>query len=173
MLATADAVADGLTLRAATELDWSVAIIALCKAVEFEVVRLITEPLRDQTAGTDLSGDLADRDFSRMARFCKGGRPVELGAIAFFMSAVVRSDRADRSPLATALKSLTRRGPQSDWLFASDGFVERVRQLTQRYRNPAAHTALLNAEDYLSCVEVIRGDDGILWRLLEAVDENN
>ncbi|MDX3849188.1 hypothetical protein [Streptomyces sp. AK02-01A] len=170
MLATAEAVADGFALKMATELDWSAAIIGLCKAVELETGRLIGEPLRDAASGRDLAIDLADRDFSRMARFCKGGNPIELGAFAHFVEAVARSPRSANSPLASILRSLILRWPRSDWLFAADGFAPRVRTLTRQYRNPAAHTTLLTEAEYRSCAEAVQGADGILWKLLAAVE---
>ena len=83
MLATAHAITH--TLRAATGLDWSVAIIALCKAVEVEAGRCISQPLKDAVVGLDLRQDVNDRDFSRVARFCAGtSPPPELGSLIYF-----------------------------------------------------------------------------------------
>jgi hypothetical protein len=45
-------------LRSATGLDWSVAIIGLCKATEIEVVHRIAEPLRLAASGQDMTADL-------------------------------------------------------------------------------------------------------------------
>ncbi|WP_327388071.1 hypothetical protein [Streptomyces sp. NBC_01207] len=170
MLATAEAVADGFAVKMATELDWSAAVIGLCKAVELEAVRLICDPLRHAVSDLDLASDLADRDFRRMAQFCKRGKPIELGTLAHFLEAMARSQNAASSPLASALRSLALQWPQSDWLFEADGFVARVRTLTKNYRNPAAHTALLSQVEYHSCVEVVQGRDGLLWKMLTSVD---
>lgn len=170
MLATAEAVADGFAVKMATELDWSAAIIGLCKAVELEALRLICDPLRHAVSDLDLATDLADRDFRRMAQFCKRGKPIELGTLAHFMEATTRSQNNGTSPLASALRSLALQWPRSDWLFEADGFVAKVRMLTKNYRNPAAHTALLSHAEYRSCVEVVQGKDGLLWKMLTSVD---
>lgn len=52
------------------DLDWSPAVIMLCKAFEKETnVRLLI-PLREKTCGRDLKADMSDEDLSRIARFC-------------------------------------------------------------------------------------------------------
>ena len=61
MLATAHAVTTAL--RNATGLDWSVAIIGLCKAVEVEAVQRIAEPLRLAARCHDIGADMADPGF--------------------------------------------------------------------------------------------------------------
>ena len=170
MLATAEAVADGFAVKMATELDWSAAVIGLCKAVELEAVRLICEPLCHAVSDLDLASDLANRDFRRMAQFCKRGKPIELGTLAHFLEAMARSQNAASSPLASGLRSLALQWPRSDWLFEADGFVATVRTLTKNYRNPAAHTALLSRAEYRSCVELVQGRDGLLWKMHTSVD---
>ena len=71
-LATAEAVSGAL--RHTSGLDWSAAIICLCKAVELEVVRCVAEPWRDATAGLDLAADLKDKDLMRVAATARDGR---------------------------------------------------------------------------------------------------
>jgi hypothetical protein len=170
MLATAEAVADGFAVRMATELDWSAAVIGLCKAVELEAVRLICEPLCSAVSEVDLASDLAARDFRRMALFCKRGAPIELGTIAHFLGAATSSQNSAMSPLVSTLRSLARQWPRSDWLFDVDGFAASVRALAKNYRNPAAHTTLLSRVEYHACVELVQGEDGILWKMLAAVE---
>ncbi|MGW2723454.1 hypothetical protein [Streptomyces sp. NPDC001492] len=170
MLATAAAVADGFAVKTATELDWSAAVIGLCKAVELEAVRLICDPLSTAVSGMELADDLRDRGFQRMAQYCKSGKPVELGTLGYFMRSVAGSPRSATSPIASAMRTLASRWPRSDWLFKADGFPEDVRILTKNYRNPAAHTELLSEAQYRACAELVQGTDGVLWKVLAAVD---
>lgn len=168
MLATSEAVASGLALKA-TELDWSAAIIGLCKAVEIEAARLVAEPLRRSVEGLDLSDDLHNRDTKRMAHFCNGsGNPPELGALGHFLATVGKQrKREGESVLSVALRGISRDWPNSEWLFEKneDGFIKSVKRLAQEYRNPAAHTELLTQEEYDSCNKMIQGEKGILWNL--------
>jgi hypothetical protein len=170
VLSTAEAVASSLA-AAATELDWSAAIIGLCKAVEIEAVRLLVVPLKASVAQLDLSGDLSDRDMQRVARYCAGrGAPPELGTLAHFITAAgdPRRHRVS-STLVASLRLLVRAWPTSDWLVAPDGFPTSVANLTRTFRNPAAHTELLDETAYQACSNLVQGEDGILWRLLVAV----
>jgi len=56
MLASAYAVTSAL--QSATGLDWSVAVMGLCKAVEVESVHRIAEPLRLAVADQDISAEV-------------------------------------------------------------------------------------------------------------------
>lgn len=168
-LSTAEAVASSLS-AAATELDWSAAIIGLCKTVEIEAVRLLVVPLKASVAQLDLSGDLSDRDMQRVARFCAGrGRPPELGTLAHFITAANDPRRhSASSTLVASLRLLVRAWPASDWLLALDGFATSVASLTRTFRNPAAHTELLDETAYQACSTLVQGEDGISWKLLVA-----
>jgi hypothetical protein len=172
MLATAHAVT--AVLRGVTGLDWSVAIIGLCKAVEVEAVHRIVEPLRLAANGQDLSAELKDRDFARVARYCadKANAP-ELGSLEHFLRTAINSKkRAETSVLVTALRSAAKAWPSADWLFTIGGFTDAVGQLTREYRNPAAHTALLGEEDFIHCATLVHGQDGLLWRLIVATSRS-
>ncbi len=168
MLATAHAVT--AALRSATGLDWSVAIIGLCKAVEIEVVHRIAEPLRLAASGQDMTADLKDVEFARVARYCAGtASPPELGSLARFLRTAANSKkRAETSVLVAALRAATKAWPSADWLFTKGGFMDAVEHLTREYRNPAAHTALLGEEDFTRCTRLVHGQDGLLWRLIVA-----
>ncbi|MFF8768331.1 hypothetical protein ACF07Q_27775 [Nocardiopsis dassonvillei] len=171
MLATSEAVASGLSLKA-TELDWSAAVIGLCKAVEIEAIRLVVEPLRRSVEGRDLSRDLKDQGMKRMARFCSGsGYPPELGAFGYFLAAVGKQRRQEEeSVISAAMRDIGRDWPNSGLLFESNegGFISSVKHVAREYRNPAAHTALLTRKEYDSCNEMIQGEGGILWNLYTA-----
>jgi hypothetical protein len=168
MLATAHAVTTAL--RGATGLDWSVAIIGLCKAVEIEVVHRIAEPLRLAATGQDMSVDARDPEFARVVRYCQGTASApELGSLARFLRTAANSKkRAETSPLVAALRAVTKAWPSADWLFTRGGFPDAVDHLTREYRNPAAHTALLGEADFTHCTRLVHGQDGLLWRLIVA-----
>lgn len=168
MLATAHAVTTAL--RNATGLDWSVAIIGLCKAVEVEAVQRIAEPLRLAARCHDIGADMADPDFGRMARYCVGkANAPELGSLAHFLRTAANSQRrAATSALVAALRAVAKPWPSADWLFAKGGLADSVERLTREYRNPAAHTTLLSEQDFTRCCGLVHGDDGLLWRLVVA-----
>ncbi len=173
MLATAHAVAP--TLRSATGLDWSVAIIGVCKAVEVEAVHRIAEPLRLATSGQDMTVDMKHGDFARVARYCAGrANAPELGSLAHFLRTAANSKkRTETSVLVAALRAAAKTWPTADWLFAKGGFTDVVEQLTHEYRNPAAHTALLDEEDFARCSMLVLGQDGLLWRLIVATSRSS
>jgi hypothetical protein len=60
LLATSNYVAT--QLEGTTSLDWSAAIIGLCKAVEVELVARLIEPLRSAAQDSDLQVDIDDKD---------------------------------------------------------------------------------------------------------------
>ena len=173
MLATAHAVAP--TLRGATGLDWSVAIIGVCKAVEVEAVHRIAEPLRLAASGQDMTVEMKDGDFARVARYCDGrANAPELGSLVHFLRTAANSKkRAETSVLVTALRAVAKAWPSADWLFTKGGFTDVVEQLTREYRNPAAHTALLDEEDFARCSRLVLGQDGLLWRLIVATSPSS
>lgn len=57
-------------LEKAPQLEWSPAIIDLCKAVEAEVVIRILLPLAVKSSDSDLSADKKDKDIGRVAASC-------------------------------------------------------------------------------------------------------
>lgn len=168
MLATTEAVR--ATLVNMTGLDWSAAVIGLCKAVEVEIVRRIAEPLRDATKQADLAGDLADKDFARFARYCAGRAPApEMGSLAYMLGVAARSKRrATHSPMLTALTRLGTGWTGGEWILAADGLAEQANALTRQFRNPAAHTAVLDKDDFDRCRDLVQGENGLLGRLIEA-----
>lgn len=168
MLATAHAIT--ASLRSATGLDWSVAIIGLCKAVEVEAVHRIAEPLRAAVSGRDLRAEMQSPDFARVARYCDGtAKAPELGTLAHFLRAVANSkNRAKTSELVAGVRIVAKAWPSADWLFRKDGFADAIQQLAREYRNPAAHTEIMDEEDFRRCSELIHGRDGLLWHLIVA-----
>lgn len=166
-IATAEHVALGL--GGDPQLEWSPAVIGLCKAVEHEVVGRIMLPLSAQVAQVDLSSDRTDRDWRRIAEFCAGStrKSPELGTIAHFLNAAIHSaDRRGTSPLLAGFTKLLANWPGSQWILAPSGLLKGLRDLTAQYRNRAAHTDALSRSDYSACRELVIGDEGLLWNLV-------
>jgi hypothetical protein len=168
-LGTAEFVAE--QLQGQESIEWSPAIIGLCKAVEYEVVARVLEPLRERCALLDLEQDLSDRDLKAVARWCNGERPQapELGTVAHVLTTAANSRRrADTSPLLRTLREQVHRSSRGAWVLDADGLAYAVVELTTRFRNPAAHTGSLGASDYAACRDLVLDADGLLWRLVDA-----
>ena len=168
-IATAEHVA--AQLEPDVQLEWSPAVIGLCKAVEFEVVTQILIPLRGKLIGTDLSADKQDSDLGRVARFCvdKPRKPPELGAFAFFLQTVIHSQRRRQSSaIVRAFLQLTGEWVGSNWILDPDSFHKSLLTLTTQFRNRAAHIDELDRDDYLGCRNLVIGEQGVLWQLLDS-----
>ncbi len=167
LLSTAEAVHAGLVPWQATDLDWSVAALPLCKAVEVEIGRLIAQPLREMARGLDLGPDAARGELKAMVKYCRSTSDTHmmLGPFIGFLNGVTAPESAD-GPLATAVRGMSRAWPYADWLFNPDGLAAALDQLRVRYRNPAAHTEILDQTAFEGCSSLVGGPDGLLWRLL-------
>jgi hypothetical protein len=168
-LGTAEFVAEQLVGQESVE--WSPAVIGLCKALEQEVTQRVLFPLRERVAAADLSDDSADKDLGRVARWCRGttDAPPELGAVAHMLQTALNSQRrADTSVLLRALRVEASARPRAGWLLAPDGLASGLSDVTSRFRNPAAHVEILDATDYHACADAVVGEGGLLWRLVEA-----
>jgi hypothetical protein len=89
-------------LEADPQLEWSPAVIGLCKAVEAEGVGRILQPLAAGASHEDLTADKNDKDIGRVATFCAdpSRKPPELGTFAHFLQTVTNSQRRrETSPL--------------------------------------------------------------------------
>jgi hypothetical protein len=168
MIATSHAVKGAL--QSATGLDWSAAVIGLCKAVEVEVMRAVVEPLRAAVAGIDIDADVQDKDLGRVARYCAGlAPPPELGSLIHFIGTAAHSKRrAAASALIKSLHQLAAQWPDGgEWILDTDGFLASATRLTQEFRNPAAHTELLDVDHFYACSRLVEAHGGLLHRLLE------
>lgn len=168
-LGTAVYVADALV---DVDLDWSAAILGLCKALEVELVRRLIDPLKSGMDRRD-SVDRQDRDLKRLTVYLadsEGRRPPELGAIAHFLTLATSSHhRAASSPLIYAFRSYVARMPGHLWISMGSA-SQAVSRVAREYRNPAAHTSTLTRLDYESCREAVVGEDGALWKLVDATE---
>jgi hypothetical protein len=165
-LATSEAVSKSLT--AEPGLDWSPAVIGLCKAVECEVQARLLVPLKSLLGGKALDTELKNKYLRRVAIFCSepSAHPPELGPVRYFLREVAGQDASAAGGLVTAFRRLILDWPGSDWLFAADGLPASLETLSGRFRNPAAHADELGPDAYAECRSLIIGDKGILWRLV-------
>lgn len=166
-VATAEHVA--IQLESDAQLEWSPAVIGLCKAVEAEVVHRILRPLAALARGEDLSSDKADKDIGRVAGFCADPKrkPPELGSFSHFLQTVIHSrERRQTSRLIGCFFRLSVDWIGSNWILAADGLHHALTLLTTSYRNRAAHIDELARRDYIDCRELVAGAQGLLWKLI-------
>lgn len=167
--ATSECVADTLTRE--ENLDWSPAIIGLCKAFELEIIERLVNPLKDISSKLVFSdADLKDKDFGRVASYCSG-KPMkapELGVINhFILTAMNSKERVETSAfLRDGFKTFLSKRPNSNWLIDKNGLVSSIDSLTKNFRNKAAHTDELEQSDYENCKQLVFGDTGIMWELI-------
>jgi hypothetical protein len=170
-IATAEYVAG--RLDADPQLEWSPAVIGLCKAIEAELNNRVLRPLAAVAARENLNADRQDKDIGKVAVFCADPKrkPPELGAFAHFLRTVIQdAERRGRSPLIGAFFKLASGWPGSQWLLQPAGLNAALRTLTAKYRNRAAHTDELGKADYAACRDHVIGRDGALWKLVVATD---
>lgn len=151
------------------ELEWSPAIIGLCKSVELEAVRILLRPLASQLAGANLAVDRNDKDYGRVAAFCDDPtrRPPELGTIVHFLRTLANSkQRREQSVLLQGFLKMVSNWSGSHWVLEDTGLAGFLNILTVDYRNRAAHTAELGQVEYNRCRDLVIGADGGLWKLL-------
>ncbi len=166
------ATAEHVAARHPSELEWSPAIIGLCKAVESEVVNRLIQPLAQQTASLDLTADMEDKDIGRVAAFCadQNRKSPELGAIAHFLQTVTHSQRRrGTSELIGVFLRISTDYKGSQWLLDPCGLHQSITKITTGFRNKAAHIDELSEVDYHQCRELVMGSDGILWKLNDSV----
>lgn len=172
-LATAEHVAR--QLDAAPQLEWSPAVIGLCKAVEIEVVGRILRPLASSSSPEDLAADRNDKDIGRVAAFCAEPqrKPPELGTFAHFLQTAVHSQhRRETSVLIRSFLRLAADWAGSQWLLDPNGFYRALETLTTNFRNRAAHIDELGKNDYLACRELVIGPQGLIWRLAVSTERH-
>jgi hypothetical protein len=155
------------------DLDWSAAVIGLCKAFEYELVARLVEPLRIRFGGhgDQLVQDRRDPELGRLASYLsrpEESRPPEMGWIATFLVTATQSERrAISSPLIHAFRDLLIQMPGHVWLTSGDASAA-ITLVTRTYRNPAAHTQVLTRADFLACSDAIVGESGALWMLVDS-----
>lgn len=149
-------------------LEWSPAVIGLCKAAEMELVAHLLQPLAKASGSRNLSADRADNDIGRVAAFCAEPtrKPPELGTIAHFLQTVAHSEsRRATSALVRAFLGVISEWTDATWVLSPTGLQRSLARLSSEFRNPAAHTDELSEGDYRACRDLVIGGEGILWRL--------
>ena len=162
-------------LQADPPLEWSGAVIGLCKAVEAEVVFRILRPLAARASRVDLGTDRSDKDLGRVAAYCadQTRKPPELGTFAHFLRTIIHSQhRYETSALLSCFLRLTAEWTGSHWLLDEKGFHSGLVRLTTSFRNRAAHIEELGKVDYVDCRELVIGFEGLLWKLLLATERH-
>lgn len=158
-------------LQGSPYLEWSPAVIGLCKAVETEIVSRILRPLAARASSVDLSIDKNDKDIGRITAFCAdpNRKPPELGSFTHFLQTVIHSrQRRDTSVLINCFLKQITEWTGSNWLLDSQGLCSVLENLTTNFRNRAAHIDELNKTDYIGCRDLVIGNQGILWQLVIA-----
>ena len=172
-IATAEHVAAALSVQ--PQLEWSPAVIGLCKAVESEVIQRVVLPLAERCDDLDLAEDKRDKDIGRLAAFCadRSRKPPELGSFAHFLQTVIHSkERRQNSSLMVSFLELASGWVNSGWLLDASGCHSALTSLCSEFRNRAAHTDELDRSEYESCKDLAIGSDGLLWRLALATREH-
>ena len=168
-IATAEHVA--AKLQSEPQLEWSPAVIGLCKAVEFELVNRILIPLAKSSIGADLSVDRDDKDLGRVVNFCMNqSRPTpELGTFAHFLQTVIHSRRRrESSTIIRKFLQLAGNWTDSNWILDPASFYQSLTTLTTNFRNRAAHIDELGEHNYLGCRDLVIGAQGVIWKLVDA-----
>lgn len=168
-LATAEHVA--ATLGSNVSLDWSPAVIGLCKTVELEAVERLLAPLRTKAQSGQFDQDLQNRDLAKVARYCSNpsSKPPELGSLAHFLKIVANEPvLRTTSPLVRAFLRQMTDWTFAGWLIEDDGLHRQLAALAKTFRNRAAHTEELSEKDYAACRSAVIGAAGVLWRLVQA-----
>lgn len=170
-IATAEHVA--AELQEDPHLEWSPAVIGLCKAVEWEVVVRILRPLAASASREDLRADKSDKDLGRVAKFCadQAQKPPELGAFGRFLQTATHSqERRETSALLGCFLKLVAEWTGSHWLLDPKGLHFKLHNLIAHFRNRAAHIDELGMVDYVSCRNLVIGSEGLLWKLVVATE---
>jgi hypothetical protein len=169
-LQTADTLASAL--RPCPKLDWSPAVIALCKAFEVETVDTILVPLRAKSAGRDLRADLEDKEIGAVAKYCCAdtARPPEMGTLARFLQTAIHSKRRrESSKLLQAFYEVLSFWPRSKWIVEKVGLTAVLKRLTTEFRNRAAHIEMMTEAEFANCRRFLRDHpEEIILRLFLA-----
>jgi hypothetical protein len=172
--ATSECVAETLTNE--PNLDWSPAIIGLCKAFELELIERLINPLKKFCKTLSFTEqDLKDKDFGKIANYCSG-KPIkspELGVVNHFVATAVNSkERLETSNfLKLGFKGFLSKLPNHNWIIDKNGLSNGIIQLTTNFRNKAAHTDELEALDYQKCKDLVFGENGIIWDLIISTEK--
>ena len=159
------------------DLDFSPPIIELVKSFEYECLFGFVEPMKNRAKKVLLTEnevriDCQDKDFGYVAKYVFGNRekPPELGKIAYTLSTFIHSKkRTQQSKFLGILDAHISSCRDRDYFINQKRFVSQVSELTQSYRNPAAHISYMSKEQFEDCKAMLMDADGALWQLVTAI----
>jgi hypothetical protein len=150
-------------------LEWSPAVLCLCKAVENELINKFLIPMRN--FGLDMATDKSDPRTKRVDQFLsrETDTPPELGGISFYINLVAKSSSyRDKAASAPLLKTYSEKRPFFDWYTRGGGAASDIETIVTKFRNRAAHISELAHDDFQECKELVLGSEGILSNILRA-----
>jgi len=165
-LATANLLYEKLPKR--EYIEWSPAILCLCKSVENELINKIISPLKKIASETINENPSEDKRTIKIEKYIygKSNIPPELGAISFLFELLSNSEKwKQNNPIFNLIKSYCQKRPFSDWIYSKNGAAKSLNELCQKYRNIAAHISDLKIEDYEKCLSLVCAKNGILDKI--------
>jgi len=152
-----------------SSLEWSGAVIGLFKAAERELLERFLQPLQGTCTPEQITNEFGDPDLGPVARWIAGNaKPPELGTLRRSLVTVTTSQRrAESSFVIKSIRRLSIKWPRGRWLLDPNGLILVLATLTH-YRNEAAHLGSLSSDDYRNCRELVIGEEGMIWNLMDA-----
>jgi len=155
-------------------LEWSPAIICLCKAVENELIHKFINPLKTIAKNEDLTSSNFDKRTQNIEKYIFGAKdtPPEVGGVAFFTELLAKSQnfRAS-SPTLQILKIFSAKRPFASWFYSENGASKPLSELVKEFRNKAAHISDLTRQDFLECEKLTLMSNGILEKIVTSAAE--
>jgi len=132
-------------------LDVSPALVEFSKSIEKEIESKLLQPFRAsfqqrKIGSKDLEADLADDHLKRMAEYLasSSARTPEMGTFAHFLSHAINSKkRAQSSVTIREFREFVAQLGDPAFVLEENRLCKTLRMVTQRYRNPAAHTEIM------------------------------
>lgn len=156
------------TLPKGEFLEWSPAIICLCKAVENELIHKFIVPLKHIADKEKVASPNFDKRTQGLEKYLFGinDTPPEIGRVAFFLQLLAKSRGfRENSTTLELLKIFSEKRPLSSWFYAEDGISDSLTELVEKFRNNAAHISELTKEDYVECEKLTLMENGILEKI--------
>lgn len=135
-------------------LEWSPAILCLCKAVESELVDKFLNPVKSMAEQMQIQLTEFDRRTKRVEQYVLGqsDQAPELGAICFFLDLLASSDKfRQQCQLSPAIAKTSVARPFFEWYLDTKRCALPLKELVSKFRNKAAHLTELNEADFLAC----------------------
>lgn len=146
-------------------LDFSPVVIEYCKALECELYTKLFKKIRihlrlysHKSLEDILKEENILKKLKTLCSFFNGDKELTLGEITFILTLVNSKSERSKSILLRLIKEFIETKTQNPNLFLSkDGFIPRIKEIVDYYRNPAAHVKILNFDDAHLCREKVLG----------------